>query len=397
MLQSRLFAKTSKNFPKDEESINAKYLLRAGYIAKNSAGVFTFLPLGLRVLNKISQIVREEMNALGAEELLMPALIAKSYWEASGRWNVPVVYKIKTDREEYGLGWTHEEVIKIIADQFILSDRDLPQAVYQIQNKFRMEPRARSGLLRGREFLMKDLYSFHKDEGGLNAFYESAKAAYLKIYKRLEMPVVVAEASGGDFTKDFTHEFQALVESGEDTIFHCSKCDYAQNKEVAKVKAGDACPKNCGGEVKESRAIEVGNIFRLGQRFSNWFMGSYGIGISRIMGTIVEMSHDDRGIIWPEAVAPFRVHLLALGLDKSEAVKENAAKLYETLKAKNIEVLFDDRLVPAGEKLFDADLLGIPTRLIVSEKTGIKIELKQRREKDSQLLDVAEVLQCLNS
>jgi prolyl-tRNA synthetase len=387
MKQSQLFTKTEKNFPKDEESINAKYLIRAGFIRKSSAGVYSFLPLGLRVLNKINQIIREEMNNIGGQEVLFPSLIAKKYWQKSGRWTVPVMYKLKVQRDEFGLGWTHEEIAASLADQFIRSEKDLPQAVYQIQNKFRLEPRARSGLLRTREFLMKDLYSFHKTEDDLENFYKKTEKAYLKIFKRLSLPVKVVEASGGNFTKQYTHEFQTLVDSGEDTVFYCSKCKFAQNKEITKVKAGSKCP-DCKGRIEESRAIEVGNIFRLGNRFSPWYMGSYGIGPSRSMATLVEVNHDDKGIIWPETVAPYQVHLLELG-------KISASKIYKKLKDKGIEVLYDDRPISPGEKFADADLIGIPYRLVVSERNAKKVEVKARGAKKTKLLTEKELIKWL--
>jgi prolyl-tRNA synthetase len=387
MKQSQLFTKTEKNFPKDEESVNAKYLIRAGYIRKSSAGIYSFLPLGLKVLNKINQIIREEMDNIGGQEALFPSLIAKKYWQQSGRWDVPVMYKLKVQRDEFGLGWTHEEIAASLAAHFIRSEKDLPQAIYQIQNKFRLEPRARSGLLRTREFLMKDLYSFHKTEADLEKFYKKVEKAYLKIFKRLSLPVKVVEASGGDFTKQFTHEFQTLIASGEDTVLYCSKCKFAQNKEIAKVKAGSKCP-DCRGKVEESRAIEVGNIFRLGNRFSPWYMGSYGIGPSRTLATLVEVYHDDKGVIWPEAVAPYRVHLLELG-------KISASNIYKTLKDKGIEVLYDDRPLSPGEKFADADLIGIPYRLVVSERNAKKVEVKARGAKKTKLLTEKELIKWL--
>ena len=298
MLFSHLFSKTERAFPKDEEAINAKYLLRAGFIKKMSAGVFTYLPLAYRVLEKINAIIRREMHAIGAEELLMPALVAKEYWMKSNRWNVEVVYKLKSaTEEEFGLGWTHEEVIAAIAAKFIQSYKDLPKAAYQIQNKFRSEPRAKNGLLRGREFMMKDLYSFHATKADLDEYYAVVIKAYEKILNTIGLDYIIAEASGGAFTKEYTHEFQVLADAGEDTIFYCTKCRYGQNKEVASaVNIGTPCPK-CGGEVAKGNAIEVANIFQLGTRYSEAFdvkfknatggeefvvMGSYGIGPSRI-------------------------------------------------------------------------------------------------------------------
>lgn len=394
MRQSQLFSKTVKNFPKDEESVNAKYLIKGGFISKNSSGVFSFLPLGWRVLNKINNIIREEMNAIDGQEMLMPTLIAKKYWEKSGRWDVGIMYKISqviintesnTEFRDFGLSWTHEEVISAIAEQHIHSENDLPLAVYQIQNKFRDEPRARNGLIRGREFLMKDLYSFHATEDDLRNFYEIVKEAYKKIFNRLSLSYKIAEASGGDFTKEYTHEFQVLTPAGEDIIFYCNQCDFVQNKEVSQLKTGDFC--QCGGQIQESRAIEVGNIFKLGKRFSDkWFMGSYGIGPSRVMGTLVEIFHDEKGIIWPDSVAPFQVHLLVLPGAK------NADTLYNNLLRDGVEVLYDDREATAGEKFSDADLIGIPHRLVISEKTGDKIELKRRGLTDNKLLTHEELI-----
>lgn len=404
MLLSKLFSKSERTFPKDEEAINAKFLIRGGFIRKMSAGVFTYLPLAHRVLEKINKVIREEMNAIGGEELLMPALVAKEYWEKSKRWDIEVVYKLKTSfGEEFGLGWTHEEVIASIAKHFIQSYKDLPKAVYQIQNKFRHEPRAKNGLLRGREFLMKDLYSFHASVEDLNSYYEKVKKAYSKVFKRLGLNALVVEASGGAFTKEYTHEFQVLSPSGEDVIFYCEKCKYAQNKEVAQIKEGDSCPK-CGGKVLSGTAIEVGNIFRLGTRFSDAFdlnyldekggsqkvvMGSYGIGPTRVLATLVEVNHDDRGIIWPKVVAPFAVHIVSLGKDKK--VVSTVKKLYADLVKAGHEVLWDDRDAGAGEKFTDADLIGAPLRVVVSEKTLAqkKIEVKERAKNTARLISAS--------
>ncbi|MBI2604259.1 MAG: hypothetical protein HYW56_01830 [Candidatus Harrisonbacteria bacterium] len=407
MLFSQLFSKTTKAFPKDEEAVNAKYLLRGGFIRKMSAGVFTFLPLGFRVLQKVVNIVREEMNAIGAEELLMNALVAKEYWTKTGRWDVDVVYKLKNQAgEEFGLGWTHEEVITAIAQHFIQSYKDLPKAVYQIQTKFRSEPRAKNGLLRGREFMMKDLYSFHADKADLDAYYATVIKAYEKIMKRIGLQYVIAEATGGAFTKEYTHEFQVLGSSGEDTVYYCEKCRYAQNKEVASpdmISSAGKCPK-CGGKILSGSAIEVANVFRLGTRYSDAYgvkfldkdgtskpvvMGSYGIGPSRIVATVVEVSHDERGIIWPKSIAPFAAHLVLLGDGKKEAAA--AKKLYADLMKRGVEVLFDNRDVSAGEKFADADLLGVPLRIVVSAKTvaAKRVEVKERASGKAKLVSVS--------
>ena len=406
MRQSQLFTKTSKTSPEGEETKNAELLIKAGFIDKTSAGVYSLLPLGLRVLNRINEIIREEMNAIRGEEMLMPALIDKKYWEKSKRWETEVVYR--TGKKpvgdahdfEYGLGWTHEEVIAAIAVNFIHSYKDLPKAVYQIQNKFRAEVRAQGGLLRGREFLMKDLYSFHESEVDLNRYYKTVISAYKKIFKRLSLKTLVVEASGGDFTKEYTHEFQVLNPVGEDTVVYCEKCDFAQNKEVFVGTRHTGCR----GVLKTDRAIEVGNVFKLGTRFSESFglnfsdaegvkkpvvMGSYGIGPTRIMGTLVEEYNDMRGIIWPEQVAPFKVHLLNL--------KVSGEKVYSNLQKAGIEVLYDDREdASAGEKFADADLIGIPYRIVVSEKTLPKIELKKRESEKMRLVEVEDLLKLLN-
>ena len=413
MRQSELFSKTTKNLPEGEAAKNAQLLIKGGFINKSSAGVYSMLPLGLRVLNKINAIIREEMNAIGGEELLMPSLIQKKYWEQSSRWGTDIIYKTGEgkDRDSYGLGWTHEEVISAIAGHFINSYKDLPKAVYQIQTKFRAEPRAQAGLLRGREFLMKDLYSFHADEKDLDNYYKKVISAYRKILDRLCLKARLTEAGGGAFTKEYTHEFQVLNPAGEDTVLYCEKCDWAQNKEITKFEHGDKCPE-CGAGVKMDRGIEVANVFKLGTKFSEAFnlnyldkngkknlamMGSYGIGPTRIMGTLVEENHDEKGILWPDSVAPFKVHLLALG--DSEKVKKAADKAYKMIAGLvgGSELLYDERNASAGEKLNDADLLGIPLRIVVSGKTLAekKMEVKKRWEKSPQLATEKQLLKYL--
>lgn len=387
MLQSRLLTKTSKTDPKDEEFASAKLLIRAGFIKKSSAGVYSYLPLALRVLGKISAIVREEMNAIGGQELLMPTLIAKKYYQKTGRWDIPIVYTIQTpQKDEYALGWTHEEIIAHIAQDYIQSEKDLPKYAYQIQTKFRLEPRARGGLIRCREFLMKDLYSFHKNEEDLEEYYWKVSESYKKIFHRIGLPTTIVEAAGGDFTKQYTHEFQVLVESGEDTIYHCESCEFARNKEIAGMEEGDSCPvKKCSGAIRVSRGIEVGNIFRLGKRYSPWVMGSYGLGISRTLSALIEVLHDDRGMIWPKSVAPYHVHLIHLGTSSAKDV-------YDALSKKGIEVLYDDRDVSSGTKLFDADLIGLPWRMVVSDTTGNKIEIKERSSKTVKIVTLKEAI-----
>ena len=413
MRQSQLFTKTERTAPKDEVALNAQLLTRAGFIFKNSAGVYSFLPLGLRVIRKISDIVREEMNTVGGQELLMSALHDKKYLSASGRWDVDVVYKVVSGEDKeprYNISWTHEEVMSEIAARYAGSYKDLPFAAYQIQTKFRHEPRAKSGLLRGREFLMKDLYSFHSSEKDLYAYYKKVKDAYLRSFARCGLKAIYTLAAGGEFTASNTHEFQVISDVGEDTIYVCEKCGYAENDEISKLKDGGKCEQpngkgECGGKVHAHKSIEVGNIFPLGTKYSEAFdlkftdedgkkkyivMGSYGIGISRLMGTIVELSNDKNGIIWPESVAPFKVHLLALnGADGN--------KIYERLQHSGIEVLYDDREVSAGEKFAEADLLGIPWRVVTSPKLGDKLEIKRRTEKDSQTIEPGDLAKILKN
>ena len=422
MLYSKLFPKTLRQSPSDETSANARLLEQAGFIRKHMAGVYNFMPLGLKTLNKIIQIIREEMDAIGGQELLMSALQPKELWEKTDRWQglgKEVMYQFKDhSQKELGLAVTHEEVITAIASQMINSYKDLPLYVYQIQTKFRDEPRPRSGLIRGKEFLMKDLYSFDISEEAHNEFYKKCWEAYLKSFKRIGLEVKVVEASGGVFSKEYSHEFQVLTDSGEDTILYCDgdNCGFAQNKEIAQVKAGDKCEK-CAGfghneVIKESRAIEVGNIFHLGTRFSDALdltitdekgnkrgviMGSYGWGPSRVMATVVEIFHDDKGIIWPESVAPFLVHIVGLDME-DDKVQREAEKVYKLLRSEGVETLFDDRQnLSAGAKFADADLIGIPYRVVVSKKTGEKLEIKKRSQKETKFLKLDELIKILAS
>lgn len=390
---SQLFTKTRKENPRDETSANAILLERGGYVAKNSAGIYSFLPLGWRVMQRIMHIIREEINAVEGQEMFMPALLEKKYLDATRRWEIPIGFKVREEKEStFVLGWTHEEVITTLASHYVESYRDLPFAAYQIQSKFRNEPRATSGLLRGREFLMKDLYSFHADEKDLQTYYARVADAYKKIFERCGLDALYTKAGGGDFTAEFTHEFQVLTEVGEDTILHCPVCRFAENSEVATVKKGNECPACKKGRIEESRGIEVGNIFPLGTKYSDALnlryidesgnkksvvMGSYGIGISRLMGTAVEIHHDGRGIIWPKSLAPYAVHLIPLTI----ADEAEGTSLYNRLLDAGVEVLFDDRIdVRAGEKFADADLLGMPLRILISSQAREKggVEVKER-------------------
>ena len=392
MRQSQLFTKTQKEAPKDEVSANAQLLIRAGFVDKLMGGVYSFLPLGLRVFKKIENIIRREMDAINGQEILMPSLHPKEIWETTGRWDaLDVLFKFKDPNgKEYALGPTHEETVVPLAQKHIRSYKDLPFAVYQIQNKFRAELRAKSGLFRGREFFMKDLYSFHATERDLDRYYEKVKKAYIKIFATLGIGdmTFVTFASGGTFAK-FSHEFQTVNESGEDTIYLCKKCKTGINKEIREEV--EICPECEGTKFEEKKSIEVGNIFKLKEKYSTPFgltvtdesgkeipviMGCYGLGLNRVMGTIAELHHDERGLLWPESVAPYKLHLLSLNKnDESE-------KLYEALTLENIEALYDDRDARAGEKFSDADLIGIPYRAVVSEKSLASGggELKKRSE-----------------
>jgi len=417
MLQSELFTKTKKEAPKDEEAINAQLLIRAGFINKVMAGVYTFLPLGFRVLKKIENIIREEMIKINGQEILMPTLQPKANWEKTARWeNYDSLFKLISElsKNEYAIGPTHEEIVSPLLKNFIFSYKDLPVYVFQIQNKFRDEKRVKSGLLRGREFLMKDLYSFHTDEKDLDKYYEKVKAAYFDIFNKvgLKDSTLLTFASGGTFSK-YSHEFQTLSETGEDKIYVCEKCRVAVNKEImgepldAARGKQNSCPECGNKKLKEERAIEVGNIFKLKTKYSSAFdlkyrdekgkekevlMGCYGIGLSRLMGTIVEIFHDAKGIIWPESVAPFKTHLLNL----SDKRQETSDKIYNALQKLGVEVLYDDRNgVSPGEKFSEADLIGLPYRLVISEKTGNKIEVKKRDEKKARLVAEKELIQFL--
>lgn len=559
MKYSKLFGKTRHSAPHDADSVNARLLTQAGFVEKQSAGVYNFLPLGLRVLAKVNQIIREEMNAIDGQEILMPTLHSREVWKVTGRDKSmdDVLYRTKgTDEQEFVLGPSHEEIVTPLVKKYIQSYKDLPVAVYQIQTKFRDEPRAKSGVLRGREFGMKDLYSFHLDEKDLEAYYEKAKKAYMNVYTRCGLKAYMIEASGGAFSDKFSHEFSIVTPAGEDTIILCEKCGSAQNLEVAEGKVIDpdqpkekevelkeidikrglsvaenakahnvpawkilktvvyevdgmglvgvcvrgdlklneyklvkyfgkqlraASPETlkkvglvqgfispvglkgaeirfvadhsiknvknfvtganklnkdytgvnigrdfqisdfsdflevrgafkcakCEGKLSELKAIEAGNIFKLGTKFSEATgfkvtdstgkqitvtMGCYGIGNTRLVGTIVEASHDENGIIWPKTVAPYSVHIISLGNDP--IVVKAAEKLYKDLEKKGVEVLYDDRDGSAGVKFKDADLIGIPLRLVVSKRTleAKGVEWKEREKKEGKVVSLAKVV-----
>lgn len=405
MRYSKLFGKTIKDAPKDEVAVNAKLLTRAGFIRREVSGVYNYLPLGLKVLEKISNIVREEMNAIGGQELLLSSLQNKESWEKTGRWkSFDALFKLTSIFDnQYPLGPTHEEVVVPLAKQFISSYKDLPLAVYQIQTKFRDEKRAKSGILRGREFLMKDLYSFHATDADFKKYYEEVKKAYEKVFKRLNLKAIETQASGGAFSK-VSHEYQVVAEAGEDEIIYCPGGDFSSNVDISPVKEGKQCDLG-HGPLKKARAIEVGNIFPLGTKFSDAFnltyknkdgkdesviMGCYGIGISRLMGAIAEVHNDQNGLIWPKEVAPYNVHLVHV---EDPTTEKFVNEVHDTLTKAGIDVLWDDREdVSAGAKFADADLIGIPVRLVVSKRNGNKVEWKERLSADSELLSLEEVL-----
>lgn len=411
MRQSSYFLKTSKTTPQDDVSVNAVLLEQAGFVQKTMAGVYTFLPMGLRVLQKVENIIREEMNSISANELLMPALQPKENWQATGRWDgLDVLFKVES-RHGYqsALGPTHEEIVTPLAQSVISSYRDLPLAVYQIQTKFRDEARAKSGLMRGREFRMKDLYSFHSSQEDLIGYYRKVADAYKRIFERLGIPALYVEASGGTFSQ-YSHEFQVETPNGEDTVYVCNKCALAVNKEIF---TDDKKCTNCNErDYRETKASEVGNIFQLMNKYSDSFdlkftaedgsrqpvlMGCYGIGPSRCMGVVVEQHHDDKGMIWPEEIAPFRVHLVSLAGKEGDEVKSAAEAMYTELESLGMEVLYDDRDASAGEKFADSDLIGIPYRVVISAKTLAegKLELKSRYSSEVQLLSREELISKL--
>lgn len=419
MKLSSLCTKTIKDSSSADVSRNAQLLTRAGYINKLMAGVYSYLPLGWRVLNKVENIIREEMNAIGSQEILMPALQPKDIWETTGRWDkVDVLFKLigQGDRD-LALGPTHEEVVTPLIGGYIQSYRDLPKSVYQIQTKFRNEPRAKSGLLRGREFRMKDMYSFHVDQDGLDAFYEKATIAYKNVYKRCGLGdlTLMTYASGGVFSK-YSHEFQTITPYGEDVVYRIAGTDIAINKEVMGDKEilKELMPDYKDGDeskLEELKAIEVGNIFKLSTRFTDAFgvgftdangekgqviMGCYGIGPSRVMGTVAEVLSDDKGLIWPEEIAPFDIHLVSLCRDESEI--QSCDAIYNKLTALGMDVLYDDRQgVQTGEKLADADLIGIPLRVLISKKTLAQnaVEVKKRTADTSDIMQMDALYQML--
>jgi prolyl-tRNA synthetase len=417
MRQSKLFTKTRREAPKDEVAKNAKLLIRGGFIHKEMAGVYDYLPLGLRVLNKIAAIIREEMNAIGGQEVFLTSLQDPQLWSKTGRWtqdgDVDKIW-LRTPEADKGFAFTHEEPLTALMAQHMSSYKDLPRYVYQIQTKFRNEERAKSGLLRGREFLMKDLYSFSRTEEEFKAFYELCAEAYMKIFERVGLGDLTYRtfAGGGSFST-YSDEFQTLCDAGEDTIYVNEEKRIAINKEVYTDETLSDLHLD-REKLVEKKAIEVGNIFPLGTRFSEPLgltyrdaegnehpvvMGSYGIGLGRLMGTIVEVHADDHGIVWPASVAPFDVHMVILASEEGKGVHTAAEKLYLALAKEGIDALYDDREASAGEKLADADLLGIPWRVVISERTLEQnvCEVKNRKTGEVAMLSERELFKKLKT
>lgn len=409
MRMSQLFIKTTKTAPADEVSKNAQLLIRAGFVYKEMAGVYAYLPLGLRVLENIKQIVREEMTAIGSNELIMTGLQRKDVWEKTGRWDDEVVdiwFKTKLkDETELGLGWSHEEPIVHMLQQFVRSYKDLPISLYQFQTKMRNELRAKSGIMRGREFVMKDMYSVHASKQDLDRYYEQVIDAYKRCYDRLGIggDTYVTFASGGAFTK-FSHEFQTICDAGEDYIYLHRGRNIAVNEEVLDDAVAELGVNK--HELEKVKTAEVGNIFNFGTQKTDEmglyitdaggqrqsiYMGSYGIGITRVMGVIAEKMSDDKGLVWPENVAPFKVHVVAIG-DKGQ---ELASTLYTELAEKGVEVLLDDRAERPGVKFADAELMGLPWRITIGERAidsdGL-FELTERATGETKKLDYQQLL-----
>lgn len=408
MRRTTLFTKTLRDAPADEVALNAQLLIRAGFVYKEMAGVYAYLPLGIRVVEKIKQVVREEMNAVDSNELIMTSLQHKDVWEKTGRWDdetVDIWFKTALkDGTELGLGWSHEEPIVEMMKQYVQSYKDLPVSLYQFQTKLRNELRAKSGIMRGREFVMKDMYSFHASAEDLDEYYTRTIEAYKRVYDRLGIgdETYVTFASGGAFTK-FSHEFQTITDAGEDVIYLHRGKNIAVNEEVI-----DDAVKELGinkDELERVKTAEVGNIFNFGTQKTDemglyytdatgarqsLYIGSYGIGVTRVMGVIAEKMSDDKGLVWPDTIAPYRVYLVSIG---AKGVQK-ADELYDELTERNIEVLYDDCDARPGEKFADAELMGLPLRVTVSDR-GVEAgtyELTDRKTGETLMLTHDELL-----
>lgn len=415
MKRTELFTKTSKTVPADETSLNAKLLIKAGYVHKEMAGVYAYLPLGLRTLEKIKAIIREELNAIGGEELLMTNLQPKAVWQTTGRWDdkmVDIWFKTKLQTgEDIGLAWSHEEPIMNMLRDYVHSYKDLPVAVYQFQTKLRNELRAKAGIMRGREFLMKDMYSVHATKDDLEQFYNSVIEAYERIYGRLGIGnlTYVTFASGGAFTK-YSHEFQTICDAGEDWLYLDRENNVAVNEEVLDDAVRDL--KLDRNKLEKVRSAEVGNIFNFGTEKAEqmgitfadrdnaqkpFYYGSYGIGVTRVMGVIAELFSDDRGLVWPDNIAPYRVYLVTIGTDP--VVLEQGQNVYDQLQSAGVDVLWDDRTdARPGEKFADGDLMGIPHRVVISPKTiaAGALEYKGRTAESSENLSLEQLIDKLS-
>lgn len=412
MRQTKLFTKTTKNVPADEVAKNAQLLIRAGYVHKEMAGAYAYLPLGLRVLEKIKQIIREEMEAIGSNEIVMTSLQKPATWQQTGRWSDEVVdiwFKTELkDHSQLGLGWSHEEPIVEMLKQFVRSYKDLPVSVYQFQTKLRNELRAKSGVMRGREFVMKDMYSVHTSAEDLADYYQRATDAYLRIFARLGIgqDTYVTFASGGSFTK-FSHEFQTICEAGEDVIYLHRDKNLAINEEVLDEAVAELGISK--DQLERVKTAEVGNIFNFGTQktddmglkftdqdgqIKSLYMGSYGIGVTRLMGVIVEKMADDQGLVWPQAIAPFQLHLVLL----DEEARQQADQLYQQLQEQGVEVLYDDRpKIRPGEKFADSDLLGLPYRLVIGKRSvgQDRYEFIKRQNGQTTLLTQEEIIKTI--
>ncbi len=409
MKQSLFFVPTLKDAPKDAEVRSHKLMSRAGLVKQVAAGIYSYLPLGYRVIKKIEKIIREELDAIGCSELLMPALQPRDLWEESGRWDKygPELMRL-TDRKEreFCLGPTHEEIITQVVRDYLNSYKKLPLALYQIQTKFRDEMRPRFGLMRGREFIMKDAYSFHETQEELDLWYKEFAKAYTAIFQRCGLDTRIVSSDVGQIGGNEADEFMVMSEVGEDTITYCMSCSYAANQEHSGLEEGDKCPV-CGGTIQTAKGIEVGNIFKLGTKYSESMnakvinkegnqipviMGCYGIGISRTLMASVEQHSNDEGIVWPDEIAPFKVHLIPINLE-DEAQKAVTDRLYKQLLQEGVEVLLDDRSERAGVKFKDADLIGLPIRVVIGKDANDgNVEFTNRKTGVKSLVSVDEVL-----
>lgn len=410
MRQSQLFTKTRREAPADETAKNAQLLIRAGYINKEMAGVYSILPLGFRVVNNIRKIVSEEMEKLGSDEITMSTIQNKETWKKTDRWDdekVDVWFKSELKNgNEIGFGWSHEEPITEMMKTFVSSYKDLPKFVHQFQNKLRNEVRAKSGIIRCREFLMKDMYAFCSTEESNMDFYNKSTESYKNVFKRLGIGDItyITSAAGGFFTDKFSHEFQTICNTGEDIIYVNKEKNIAVNKDIYNKETLEKMGMK-ESDFEEKKAAEVGNIFNFGtgkcEQMGLYFvdkdgikkpvhLSSYGIGITRLMGVLVEVFADDKGIVWPDSVSPFKYHLIEIISDKPE-VKQMAEKIYKKLGESN--VLYDDRDLRAGEKFTDADLLGMPYQIIISEKNIAlgKFEFKNRKTGETKMTSADEI------